>query len=244
MRTRGPKNAPTAIHLAGLLRTTAISTAEEILKVRDNKFPSYHQPLKKWISNALNGYRDNIDGLIRQAEKMPETKKYNATLKNLVLEILPLMADFLSNHNVKFFTPLNKKIYYRLTKQVNVPISPIGAIRVDDRVLLAFTPTWKNTRLTAQQFRIWSTIVMEAAIKNNPDYDGFIFISMPNNPDTNKRELIVRTDLDAVDSLTPLEFSGVRTNLEHAMKIVNETSAKPRKPREKPDASDQQAFDF
>lgn len=224
MSSRNLNNTPSAIHLSGLLQPTSADTAKAIIDMRDRDLISLHQDLKKWIKAALSNADSKL--LSRAASSLPCETVRQKRVKNAVIEILPLLAEFMTTHDVKWFKPIHKKRVFEFTRSATVPIAPIGYGLIDGSVKLVFSPTWKYRDLTPQQFRIWATLVHIGWLNTDPDLEGFTYINMSTSPSQDARVLSVRDESDAVDLLTPLELSWVRRTVDDAMIVVGKTERK------------------
>lgn len=239
MSIRSPKNSPSAIHLSRMLETTASGTAKTIIEVRDGFLISLHKELKKFMVLILAGR--SLDWVLGQVAALPETTKRQLRIKKAAGEIVPLIHEFASDHDIQWFVPISEKRIFPFTPKVNVPISPLGYGMIDNKVRLIFAPTWKNIDLTPQQFRIWATFAKIGWIDVDPDFEGFVYINVSVPKGKISRRLSVRTDVDTVDYLTPLELSWVRRTLDEAMAIVEATPRRKKtKPKQRPDENQRQ----
>lgn len=155
-------------------------------------------------------------------------------------ETLPLIREYAQSHNVQWFRPLGP-LQVVLSKNLIVPVKPIGMVGVDGKVVLLAGQVWKNISPNAYQFRVWASITKLGVIDNNPDLSGFHWLEMSAPRKNSDRELSVRT-LDTIDLLTDSEFASVVANIEEAMEIVRSTP-KPNSEKKKPDDRQSSLFE-
>lgn len=220
MYTKGLHNTPSAAHLAKLIGSSPEVTAKNILTFQQKDIYFNLNRARESLIKLLSGMEYKV--LVSQTDLIKDEKVRNATV-----EILALGQEFIETFQPSWFKPVDK-VFYSISKELKVPLKPIGLIAVDGRISVVSAPLWKTIGLNVEQFRIWASLMNNGFIEPNPDIDDFLWLEMSAPKTGFARELSVR-DMETVDLLTELEFAGLRMNIQAAIQIVSSV------PKEKKD---------
>ena len=210
------QKAPSAIHLAYNLGNSAPETARNVMRLKDARPPSITPSIRGFAEHLLSG-RLSLEELEKQAKLLPKE-----VVRNSVLEVLPLLDEFLQSHEISWFKKASR-YPFRITKDVDVPIQPIGFGLIDGKVQAVFSPFWKTIAHNRNQFRSAITLIQRGYIdQKGGDIESFLWLETAETTKNKGRELSVRDHVTA-DQLTDLEYHGMVQNLTDAIAIVKET---------------------
>lgn len=224
--------SPSLQHAVRLIDDTPEKTAKNILEMRDGGRRISTHRAKEYFAHVLS--KKDIRWLRAQ---IPTIK--NKHLRKAVAEILPLAEEFLQTFGVAWFRPIPKQASVFLGN-VQIPVSPLGFIGIEDGISLVWPQTWKKTYLSAQQYNLLITILLKRFLPRYPEVNQIHWVELSAPPGHAERKLQVRTS-EAARILSDQELQDIGENLEIALKIVENTPKAP-----KPSKSDpkQGKFDF
>ena len=209
MSTDNLKDAPSLQHLVRMIRPTVAATANAILapkpKIRVFEANHYVRAVFAGMSPAQ---------ALSNAEKDPRP-----TIRKTALEVVPLIEQYLSENDVRWFKPI-PPVTHQISPSVRIPIKPLGIARVGDKVVVLWPQLWKTISLSPEQFNIFASYMKYGLLDKFPDYHDFHWLEMSVPKGKKLRELRVRT-VDAAQLLEHSQLRDVEQKIEDALMIAD-----------------------
>jgi len=221
MSTSGISKTPSLQHLAKLYGATPAQTAERILRLQANRPPRTFE--------ARHYLQKRLKGMPYEAVLSQAALDKREPVKNAALETLPLLEEYLDQHDLRWFRPM-EEVLYEVAPGLLIPMRCLGFASVDGSIKALWPQMWKTETLTPSQFNFWATVFKRAVPDRFPDIEGFDWLEMSRPKGKKERELRVRTE-EAAHYLSDQELRDLREHLEVALKIVAEA---PRRKKPKP----------
>lgn len=223
MSTNKLMTSPSLQHLVKNIGPSPTDTAANILK-----------PIRTVrVIEANNYVRARLNGMAPEKVFEAASKDPRPAIRKTACEVLPLIEQYLLDFETGWFKPL-PPVFHQISPSVQIPIKPLGIMKVDGQPVVIWPQLWKLTSLTAEQFNIFASYLKYGLLDKFPDYEDFHWLEMSVPKGRKSRELRVRS-LETASILSKEELLLIEENLEQALILVAEARKAEEKPTRKSD---------